>query len=42
MAKYEDEHIYHVYNRGAHKARIFVKGDDYRRLLEMFERYKKR
>jgi putative transposase len=42
MPKYEYEQIYHVFNRGAHKARIFVKDDDYRRLLEMLERYTKR
>jgi len=39
MTKYVDEHIYHVYNRGAHKARIFFQNDDYRRLIRLFEKY---
>jgi len=39
MPKYTDGNIYHVYNRGAHKARIFAIDDDYCRLLNLFKKY---
>ena len=39
MTKYADGEIYHVYNRGAHKARIFQDERDYLRLLNLFEKY---
>ncbi len=42
MPKYADGYVYHVYNRGAHKARIFAADDDYRRLLSLFGKYSAR
>lgn len=42
MTKYVNQPIYHVYNRGAHKARIFADNDDYRRLLGLLEKYAKK
>lgn len=42
MPKYLDDHIYHVYNRGAHKLPLFASLDYYRRLLSIFAKYRDR
>lgn len=42
MPKYLDDHIYHVYNRGAHKMPLFASPDHYRRLLSIFIKYRDR
>ena len=38
--KYEDGELYHVYNRGAHKSRIFFGVDNYRFLVRLAEKYR--
>ncbi len=37
--KYEDEHYYHIYNRGAHKKEIFFEEENYKFLVRLFEKY---
>jgi len=37
--KYTDNEIYHVYNRGAHKAPIFFLRDNYQYCLKLIQKY---
>lgn len=37
---YLDQNIYHVYNRGAHRERIFFSEENYRFCLRLFRKYK--
>ena len=39
MSKYQDHHIYHVYNRGAHQSTIFTKPYLYRRCIWLLRTY---
>jgi putative transposase len=39
MSKYQDNHIYHVYNRGAHQSTIFTKPYLYRRCIAFLQKY---
>jgi len=42
MPKYADEHIYHVYNRGAHRSAIFRKSAHYHRCMELIRKNSER
>ena len=42
MSKYADGHIYHVYNRGAHRHTIFRKPSHYKKCLELLQKYASR
>lgn len=37
--KYETGKYYHVYNRGAHKQKIFLNSENYRFCLQLFRKY---
>ncbi len=37
--KYETGKYYHVYNRGAHKQKIFLNPENYRFCLQLFQKY---
>jgi 16S rRNA (cytidine1402-2'-O)-methyltransferase len=37
--RFEDDEYYHIFNRGAHKARIFFSPQDYRYLLRLVRKY---
>lgn len=39
MSKYQDGHIYHVYNRGAHQLTIFRRPRHYRKCVGLLEKY---
>ncbi len=37
--KYLDGHYYHIYNRGAHKEKIFFENTNYLHLISLFKKY---
>ncbi len=39
MSRYLDEHIYHVYNRGAHQYPVFRKPIHYRKCIILLQKY---
>ncbi len=39
MSKYQDHHVYHVYNRGAHQSTIFTSPYLYRKCMGLLSKY---
>jgi REP element-mobilizing transposase RayT len=39
IMKYQDHSYYHLYNRGAHKANIFISQEDYQLCLDLLSEY---
>ena len=37
--KYLNDHYYHIYNRGAHKKKIFFESTNYLHLISLFKKY---